>query len=187
MTNRIRVGAMLVEDGTRTPESVTVRTELYSGGWSFIVESTAAQLAEELAGAGWTFFYMGGEIRKRGFGITEQSRAKRAVARVVDAVRRQNCNCLEITRIRRCSFWGLPYLDILADAKHIQKSRSFQEQSNAPASVGPSLGKWFYARTPQVRSESLLTGGAVHAWENEGGLQVEPTHLLSPTFPVSSS
>jgi hypothetical protein len=135
MTDRIRVGTMLIEDGTHTPESLVVGTERYSAGWSSIIKSTSAQLGKELESAGWTFFYMAGEIRTSVFGFNAQSRTDRAVARVIDAVKRQNCNCLEITQMRRRSFLGLPYTSLVAHARHIQRSRSFYDLSNMPGSI----------------------------------------------------
>src|SRR6202035_4840976 len=99
MTDTIRVGTMFIEDGTPTPESLVVGTEPYSPGWSSISKSTSAQLDRELENAGWTFFYMAGEIRTSGFGFNDQSRTDRALAHVMDAVKLQNCNCLEITQI----------------------------------------------------------------------------------------
>jgi len=136
MTNRIRAGAVLVEDRIRSPELLIASIERYSAGWSIIVKSSAAQLGKELESAGWTFFYMAGEIRMRGFGLNDESRTNRAIARVADAVKRRNCNCLEISQIRRRSFLGLPYTSVVAHARHIQKSRCFQDVSNAPASAG---------------------------------------------------
>lgn len=186
MANTIRAGTMLIQDGTRAPESLIVSIEPYSAGWSFIVKSTAAQLDKELESAGWTFFYMAGEIRVRGFGFNDQSRTDRAVAHVVDAVKRQHCNCLEITQIRRRSFWGLPYTSVVAHARHIQKSRRFQDLPSAPASAGHFSRRWFYDRIPQVKNEHLAASEAVQAGENKGGAQTEPHRALSATLPVSS-
>jgi hypothetical protein len=166
MTDRIRAGTVLVEDGTPTPESLVVATEHYSAGWSSILQSTSAQLGRELESTGWTFFYMAGEIRRSGFGFDEQSRTDRAVAHLIDAVKRQNCNCLEITQIRRRSFLGLPYTSLGAHARHIQRSRSF----HVPSSV--------LARIPReplrdkelpVQNSSSFTGKRIQAWDNEGG------------------
>jgi hypothetical protein len=124
MANRIRVGTMLVEDGTRAPESLIVQP--YSIGWLFIVESTAAQLDKEIDRAGWTFFYMDGEIRMRGFGFNDQSRIDRAVAHVS-----MPSSCLEITQIKQRSFWGFSCTSVVAHARHIQMSRRFQSLSSA--------------------------------------------------------
>src|SRR5581483_9462995 len=137
MTKTIRVGTMLIADGTRTPKLVIVGTQPYSAGWSSIVESNSAQLDRELENAGWTFFYMANEIHTRGFGSNDQSRMDRAIAHVIDAVRHESCNCLEITQILRGrSFLGFPYTGVVAHARHIQKSHSFYNLSNLPARIG---------------------------------------------------
>src|SRR5207237_4967173 len=101
MADRIRVGTMLVADDTDMPAELVVGTEHYSAGWSSILGSTSAQLGKEIENAGWTFFYMAGEIRKSGFGFSDQSRTDRAAAQVIDAAKRENCNCLEITQMRQ--------------------------------------------------------------------------------------
>ena len=69
MTQCIRLGTMLIADGTRIPKSVLVGSERYSADWSSIIGFTSAQLDRELEKAGWTFFYMAGQIRTRGFGV----------------------------------------------------------------------------------------------------------------------
>ncbi len=174
MTDRIRVGTMLIEDGTPTPESFVVGTEPYSPGWSSIITSTSAQLGRELESAGWTFFYMAGEIRTSGFGFNDQSRTSRAVAHVMSAVKLQHCNCLEITQMRRRSFLGLHYTSLVAHARHIQKSRAFQDSSNMPASAQSHRRESLYDQTPAVACKSLFTGEPFQAWENEGGSRAEP-------------
>jgi hypothetical protein len=169
MADRISVGTMFLEDGTCTPESFVVGTERYSAGWSSILKSVSAHLGKELESVGWTFFYMAGEIRGNGFGFNDQSRIDRATAHVIDVVKRQNCNCLEITQISQRSFLGLSYTSVVAHARHIQRSRYF----NAPS--GRLASTWSGSRVPQydqpagVGSKSLLTGEAVQTWENEGG------------------
>jgi hypothetical protein len=121
---------MLIADGTHTPESLVLGIQRYSAGWSSIA-STSAKLGRELESAGWTFFYMAGEIHANGFGFNDQSRIDRAVAHVIDAVQLQNCNCLEITEVRRRSILGLSYTSLIAHARHIQKSRTFQASTNS--------------------------------------------------------
>ena len=123
MTDRIRAGAMLLEDGTITPETLAFDTEQYSADWSSILKPSAAQLDRELQSAGWTFFYMAGAIHVSGFGLNDRSRTDRAVAHAIKAVKLESCNCLEITQVRRGSFLGLPYTSLTAHARHIQKSR----------------------------------------------------------------
>jgi hypothetical protein len=184
MTDTIRVGAMLIEDGTPTPESLVVDTRPYSPGWSSITNSTSAQLGKEVESAGWTFFYMAGEIRTIGFGFNGQSRTARAVAHVISAVKLENCNCLEITQMRRRSFLGLPYTSVVAHARHIQKSRAFQFTSNMPGRAESHPREPFYDQTSGVRSKALFSGEGIQAWENEGGSRAESKH---PKLEVSST
>jgi len=169
MTDKIRAGTMLIADDTHMPKTLVVGTEPYSAGWSSIMGSTSAQLGKEIENAGWTFFYMAGEIRTSGFGFNDQSRTDRAVAHVIDAVKREKCNCLEITQMRRRSFLGLPYTSLVAHARHIQRSRSFHDLSNMPARIPFRSREWLYDQPATVRSKSPFAGEAVQAWENEGG------------------
>jgi len=164
MRQAIQLGTMLIADGTRTPKSVLLGTERYSPGWSSITESTSSQLDRELEKAGWTFFYMAGEIRASGCGFDVQSRKGRAVDRLIDAVKHESCNCLEITEVKQRSFLGLPYTTLVAHARHIQKSHSFYDLSDLPCE-GP---------VPAAQSPMPLFTKAVDVWEDEGGSPAEP-------------
>jgi hypothetical protein len=174
MAKKIRVGTMLIANGTRTPKLVILGTQSYSAGWSSILDSTSAQLDRELEKVGWTFFYMAGQIRTRRFGFNDQSRTDRAVAHVIDAVKRDSCNCVEITQLSRGSFLGLPYTSVVAHARHIQRSRSFHNLSNLPAGVGLHQPERRYGQTAPVQSQVSISSKAVDDWENEGGSRAEP-------------
>jgi hypothetical protein len=133
MPDTMRAGAMLIKDGTHTPESVVVTTDQYSAGWSSITKSSSTRLGLELETAGWTFFYMAGQIRTTGFGLNDQSRTSRAMDRVIAVVKLRKCNCLEIVQVQRGSFLGLSYTRIIAHARHIQESRFFHQLATLPA------------------------------------------------------
>jgi hypothetical protein len=169
MRGTIQVGTMLIEHGTHMPESLVVGTERYSEGWSCIVKSTSAQLGKAIESAGWTFFYLAGEIQTRGFGFNDQSRMDRAVAHLIRAVKLQHCNCLEITGMRRRSFLGLSFTSLSAHARHIQRSHAFHDASDVPTSHAPRPGYPVYTETATVRSKTLVAGEAAQTWENEGG------------------
>jgi hypothetical protein len=173
MTDRIRTGTMLIKDGIAMPESLVVGTEHYAAGWSSVIGATSSELDKQIEDAGWTFFYMAGEIHATGFGFNDQSRTGRAVAHVIDVVKRENCNCLEITQMRRRSFLGFRYTSLVAHARHIQRSPSFHDRSNMPARIPFRSREWLYDQTPPARSQPLVAAEAVHTWENEGGLRAE--------------
>jgi hypothetical protein len=173
MTENIRVGTMLLEDGTPIPKSMVVATESYSAGWSSIFQSSSAQLGKELESAGWTFFYMAGEIGTTGFGFDDRSRTDRAVSHLIDAVKRQHCNCLEITEMRRRSFLGLPYTSLVAHARHIQRSRSFHDLSYGTTTIPFYPGDSISDKDISVQNSPSSTGEPVQVWENEGGSGME--------------
>jgi hypothetical protein len=174
MTDKIRVGTMLIAENTPMPATLVVSTERYAAGWSSIIGSTSAQLDKAIENAGWTFFYMAGEIRTIGFGLDDHSRASCALARIINAVKRENCNCLEITQMRQRSFLGFRYTSLVAHARHIQRSPSFHNPSHMPARIPFHSREWSYDQTATVRSRSLFAGEAVQIWENEGGSRDEP-------------
>jgi hypothetical protein len=169
MRDRICAGTMLIKDGTPTPETLVIETKHYSAGWSSIMKSSSAELGRGLERAGWTFFYMTAEIRTSGLGVNDQSGADRAMAHVMHAVKRQKCNCLEITQIKRRSHLGLSYTSLVAHARHIKRSRRFEHAYNVPASGRSGAREWSYNQPATVASKSPLTGEDAQAWENEGG------------------
>lgn len=165
--DRIRAGMMLLEDGTGTPESFVLNIEPYSMGWSFIIDATAVQLGRDLEGAGWTFFYLAGAIHVSGFGLNDQSRTDRAMAHLIDAVKLQRFNCLEITQVTRASFLGLPYTKVAAHARHIQRSRILSD----PRKNAPSLPRGASGDPPSMLGRKARSvREAIHRWENEGGV-----------------
>ena len=168
--DRIRAGTMLLEDGTGTPESFVLNIEPYSMGWSLIIDATAAQLGRDLEGAGWTFFYLAGAIHVSSFGLDDQSRTDRAMARLIDTVKLQQFNCLEITQVRRVSFLGLPYTKVAAHARHIQSSRILRDRRKSPQSQ-PRVPSNDLASV--LGRKALSARQAIHTWENEGGVLAE--------------
>jgi hypothetical protein len=172
MTDKIHVGSMLLEEGTPLPESLVVGTEPFANGWSCL-PSSSAPLGQALESAGWTFFCRAGPIHTTGFGFDEQSRTDRAVAHAIEAVKREQGNCLEITQMRQRSFLGLRYTSLVAHARHIQRSRSVQDESDLPARMRSRPRERLDDQARPVRSPTLFRGEAVQDWENEGGSHAE--------------
>lgn len=172
MTDTIRAGTMFLAEGTSLPESLVVDTEPYTTGWSR-VPSSSTQLGSKLESVGWTFFCRTGSLHTHGFGFHEQSRTNRAVAHAMEAVKREQGNCLEITHIRQRSFLGLRYTSLVAYARQIQRSPSFPEESDLPARLRSPTREWVNEQARPVRRPPLSRGEAVQAWENEGGSRAE--------------
>jgi hypothetical protein len=117
----IAPGTILIEQGTRLPEPLRFEPAPHAGGWG-----TVANLAEKLESAGWTFFFMAGEIKSSGFGDA-------ALRRLIASAKRQKCNCLEIDGVSERSFLGIPYVSMTAHWRHIQKGYTFQSRDREGA------------------------------------------------------
>lgn len=119
-------GAILVEGGTTLPGAISLRPGAFAGDWSSIPGLDSKGLETQLTAAGWTFFYMAGVVRKHAFGFDEKKRVRAAVGRVIQDVRSQHCNCLELTHLATSSILGIPYVSITAHARHIQDGCQFR-------------------------------------------------------------
>src|SRR5436853_6561545 len=63
MAERIKAGTILIKEGTPLPECLQFESEHYSSGWRSVKNLDAHGLDRKIAEAGWTFFFMAGEIK----------------------------------------------------------------------------------------------------------------------------
>ena len=122
MTDPITAGSILVEAGVHLPNALHVQND--SNGWAAVKEnrSTFEKTVEE---AGWTFFFMAGEIEATVFGFDKQKALRVALKRLITDAESQHCNSMEITRITDKSFLRFPYVSVSAHARHLQKGNLF--------------------------------------------------------------
>ena len=120
----IAAGKILIQDGTNLPRPLLVETDSDSSGWAAVKDnpSTFEKTVEE---AGWTFFFMAGEIKTTVFGFDKQKALRAALKRLITDVKSRDCNSIEITRVVDKSFLRIPYLSVSAHARHLQKGRLF--------------------------------------------------------------
>ena len=119
------MSAILIKNGTALPESLGLQSEPHSLDWRSVTNLDCRSLDDQLSKAGWTFFYMAGDIKRSFFGFDADRAARTAVSRIVRDVQSQGCNCVEITRVTKGSCLGLPYVSVIAHARHIQHSSLF--------------------------------------------------------------
>jgi hypothetical protein len=131
MTDPIAAGDILIERGTHLPNSLTTPSESFLPGWS-AVKGGRPTFEKEIKQAGWTLFFMAGEIKTNVFGFDRQRAAQAALQRLSTIVKSQSCNCIEITDVTEKSFLKLPYLQVRAYARHLQPGLVFSgTQSNS--------------------------------------------------------
>jgi hypothetical protein len=123
----IATGDILVRNGTVLPVPLGLESDPGATGWTSVTNKlNGQQVAEHLATAGWTFFFMADKIRMTAFGFDKASMLKKALRRVVATVKLKKCNCLEIETITMHSFLGIPYVTISVHSRHIQQAMVFQ-------------------------------------------------------------
>lgn len=127
MQDAIKIGTILIASGSSLPESVLLDGRPYLNGWASVSNHDLDELDTAVGKAGWTFFFMAGEIKIRAFGFDKEKAIRRAVKGVITNVKGQKCNCLEITQVSPKSFLGIPYVNVRAHARHIQKSSAFSD------------------------------------------------------------
>jgi hypothetical protein len=123
-TNTIAPGRLLVQHGVNLPKSLLLRSEPAANGWNAVEDSRSTFETTVLA-AGWTFFYMAGEIKTTVFGFDRQKALRTATKRLLARVQSQFCNCIEITAVKSNSFLRVPYVSVSAHSRHLQKGRTF--------------------------------------------------------------
>ena len=128
MSDAIKAGTILIEQGTPRPESLLLEGEPWSSRWKSVSNLDRKELDRKINQAGWTFFFMAGEIKISGFGFDKEKAVRRAMKGVIANVETHKCNCLEITEVSPKSFLGIPYVNVCAHARHIQKSSAFSDQ-----------------------------------------------------------
>ena len=125
MTDAIKTGTILIEGGASMPASLLLEGSPYSNGWRSVSNLGLNELDAAIHKAGWTFFFMAGEIKISAFGFDKEKAMRRAVKRVITNVESHNCNCVEITEVSAKSFLGMPYVNVSAHSRHIQESSAF--------------------------------------------------------------
>jgi hypothetical protein len=129
VTDAIKTGTILIEKDALMPESVRLERTPYSSGWTAVSNLDLNGLDTAISKAGWTFFFMAGEIKITALGFDRETAVRRAVDQVITNAASHKCNCVEITGVSLRSFLGMPYANVSAHSRHIQQSSAFTADS----------------------------------------------------------
>ena len=122
MAAKINAGTVLIKEGALLPESLRFESEPYSKGWRLVKNLDGYGLDRKIREAGWTFFFMAGEIEASVFGLDVEKTTRRAIKRVLANLKSEKFNSLGITQVAAKRFLGLPYVTVSAHPRHIQES-----------------------------------------------------------------
>ncbi|HXI42715.1 MAG TPA: hypothetical protein VNH83_22225 [Bryobacteraceae bacterium] len=125
MTDAVKTGTILIERDASMPQSLRLEGNSFSSSWRSVSNLDVNGLDTAINKAGWTFFFMAGEIKITAFGFDRERAMRRAVNRVITNAESHKCNCVEITRVSAKSFFGMPYVNVTAHSRHIQESPAF--------------------------------------------------------------
>ena len=131
MTDTITAGSILVQEGTHLPNALLLQSESYSNGWA-AVKDPRSTFEKAIQEAGWTFFFMAGEITTTVFGFDRQKALRAALKRLIADVKSQHCNSIEITRVMGRSFLSVPYVSVSAHLRHLQEGIFFRLTGETP-------------------------------------------------------
>lgn len=125
----ITPGAILIDKDALHPICFELQDDVRGSFWHSISRRlTPHQLEQELVAAGWTFFYMANVIKATVFGFDRTKMINIAVQRLIEGVRLEHCNCLEIQDVTEHSFFGIPYVTVRCHPRHIQRGLVFAGQ-----------------------------------------------------------
>ena len=111
-----------MKEGALLPKSLHFESEPYSKGWRLVKNLDGYGLDRKIREAGWTFFYMAGEVKASGLGFDRHKALHRAASRVLANLKSEKFNSLEIWEVAVKRFLGLSYVTVTAHLRHIQES-----------------------------------------------------------------
>ncbi len=118
----IQVGSILVEETPRMKQVFDLESEPYSGNWRLVKVLRGFALERKIRASGWNFFFMATEVKATIFGALETNKVRKALKRILEKVKGQHFNSLEVTGIVEKRFLGVPYAVVSAHSRHVQQS-----------------------------------------------------------------
>lgn len=97
-----------------------LESEPCSGNWKLFKALDGIALDRKIHAAGWNFFFMATEVKVMFFGALGAKKILNALHRILEKVKGQDFNCLEVTGIVAKRFLGVPYAIISAHSRHVQ-------------------------------------------------------------------
>ena len=94
MTPRIQVGTILIEDRPLVTRVLNLETESYSAKWGVL-----KVLGQTVRSVGWNYSFMAEEVKATVFGSLAAKSIRKALKRIFLKVRKQDFNCLEVTKM----------------------------------------------------------------------------------------
>jgi hypothetical protein len=154
-------GDILIRSDALLPRSLHLASQAFTAGWRRVasaghLESERCELDRQIKAAGWTFFYLAGEIKATALGHDEKA-VRRAINRILTAPESEQFNAMEIITWKTIRILGLPFVTVTAHARQIQEGATLLQPrwtGRAKPHSSPELSSTDYKRGNHV----------VHQW-----------------------
>jgi len=137
MPNRIQTGTIILQQSGSLC-TLGIESEPYCGSWHTLGVLESSGLDRKIRDSGWKLFYMAGELTTAVPAWGGQKTLHRGVKRLLAQTRLQHLNCLELTRVLRKRFLGIPYVSIAAHSRHIQQGSQIESVEQRMQDAGPT-------------------------------------------------
>jgi hypothetical protein len=135
MPDAIKMGTILIREGTLLPTGVPVESDVFLSGWRLVKNLEGDGLDEKIHEAGCTFFSLADEIGATVFGLDEQKTLRRAVEQILAKRESAEFNSLEIMRVAwetSKRFLGVRYVTVSAQSRNVQASAPLFRAKDLP-------------------------------------------------------
>ena len=135
MADAIKMGTILIREGTFLPTGVPVESDVFLPGWRLVKNLEGDGLDQRFHEAGCTFFSLADEIGATVFGLDEQKTLRRAVEQILAKRESAEINSVEILRVAwetSKRFLGVSSVTVSARSRDIQKSASLFRAKDFP-------------------------------------------------------
>ncbi len=122
MPQTVQAGTILMKDWPAMTQLLGLESEPCSGEWSVLKVLDGFTLDRKIHAAGWNFFFIAAEVKVMFFGSLGAVKIQNALKRILEKVKPQQFNGLEITQIVARRFLGVPYVTVSAHSRHMQQS-----------------------------------------------------------------
>lgn len=138
---------VLIRENTHLPTTWALQSQLFLPGWRILHDIDGYALGRKMAQAHWNFFYLAGATKAIVFGRQRPRALRRAVRQILAKREGQHFNSLEITNVTSKRYFGIPFLSVSANSRHIQESLYLVPEMKVPAGIPAGT-------TPRVTLES---------------------------------
>ena len=122
MPTTVKVGSILMKEWPGMTQLLEIESEPCSGEWNLLKVQDVPALDRKIHAAGWNLFFMAGEVKVVFLGSVGAAKILNALKRILEKVKQQHFNALEVTEIVANNFLGVPYVTVSAHSRHMQQS-----------------------------------------------------------------